>query len=108
RRFRDRWWGGYHIPRHWHLYTPATLQRSLRAHGFEPFAVRYQTGHSFWMYSFHHKLRYRGKGRPGVARWFDPLRSVVPLAAFTAFVLVRSAMGARTSAMLVLARRLGE
>lgn len=107
RRFRDRWWGGYHFPRHWHLYTPETLQRALREHGFEPFAVRYQTGHSFWMYSYHHEVRYGGEGRPRLARWFNPLHSTVPLAAFTAFDLLRGMLGARTSAMLVLARRVG-
>lgn len=105
RTFGERWWGGYHIPRHWHLFTPETLSAMLRRHGFEPFAVRYQTGHSFWMYSFHHRLRYGAPGRPGVARWFDPLRSVALLAAFTAFDLLRGMFGARTSAMLVLARR---
>lgn len=105
RRFRERWWGGYHIPRHWTLFTPETLQAMLRAQGLEPFAVRYQTGHSFWMYSFHHALRYGARPRPGLARRFDPLRNVVPLAALTALDLLRGAVGARTSAMLVLARR---
>ncbi len=107
RKFRDRWWGGYHFPRHWTLFTPETLQAMLRRHGFEPFAVRFQTGHSFWMYSFHHRLRYGDPSRPRLARRFDPLRSVVPLAGFTALDLLRGALGARTSAMLVLARRTG-
>jgi len=105
RRHRARWWGGYHFPRHWHLFTPETIQALLRRHGFEPFAVRYQTGHSFWMYTFHHRLRYDGIGRPEIARWFDPMHSVGFLAGFTAFDLLRAAFGARTSAMLVLARR---
>lgn len=104
-RFKDRWWGGYHFPRHWTLFTPETLQAMLRAHGFEPFAVRYQTGHSFWMYSYHHLLRYGPKPRPALAERFDPLKNVVPLAGFTAWDLLRGALGARTSAMLVLARR---
>lgn len=105
RRFRDRWWGGYHIPRHWTLFTPELLQAMLRAQGLEPFALRFQTGHSFWMYSFHHRLQYGPSPRPGLARRFDPLRNVLPLAAFTAFDLLRGRLGARTSAMLVLARR---
>ena len=106
RRFRDRWWGGYHFPRHWHLFSAETLQDLLRRHGFEPVAVRYQTGHSFWMYSLHHRLRYGSGGHPGIARWFDPMKSVIPLAGFTAFDLARAAAGARTSAMLILARRI--
>lgn len=105
RRFQERWWGGYHIPRHWTLFTPETLSAMLREQGLEPFAVRYQTGHSFWMYSFHHALRYGATPRPRLASRFDPLRNVVPLAALTALDLARAAVGARTSAMLVLARR---
>lgn len=105
RGFRDRWWGGYHTPRHWTLFTPETLQAMLRAQGFEPFAVRYQTGHSFWMYSYHHLLKYGPKPRPILAARFDPLRNVAALAGFTAWDLLRGALGARTSAMLVLARR---
>jgi 2-polyprenyl-3-methyl-5-hydroxy-6-metoxy-1,4-benzoquinol methylase len=108
RLFRDRWWGGYHIPRHWHLFTPETIQHMLRQHGFEPFSIRYQTGHSFWMYSMHHALRYRRPGRPWLSRQFDPMRSVALIGGFTAFDLLRGALGARTSAMLVLARRSGD
>lgn len=105
RRFRDRWWGGYHTPRHWTLFDPETLEAMLRRHGFEPFAVRFQTGHSFWMYSFHHRLKFGDPPRPALAKFFHPLHSVLPLAAFTALDLLRGALGQRTSAMLVLARR---
>jgi SAM-dependent methyltransferase len=105
RRLKDRWWGGYHAPRHWTLFSPETLQAMLRDHGFEPFAVRYQTGHSFWMYSLHHRFKYGEPARPRLAQFFHPLKSVLPLAGFTAFDLLRGALGFRTSAMLVLARR---
>jgi len=98
-------WGGYHIPRHWSLFTTETLTRLLRECGLEIAAVRYQTGHSFWMYSFHHALRYGRHPFPRVARFFDPLRSLPFLGLFTAFDLVRSAFGFRTSAVLVVARR---
>lgn len=105
RLFSATFWGGYHIPRHWHLFTPETLARLLMGAGLQPVATIYQTGHSFWMYSLHHRLRYGSTPRPGLARRFDPLRSVLPLAAFTGLDLVRGALGARTSAMLMLARR---
>lgn len=108
RLFHDRWWGGYHFPRHWTLFTPETLQEMLRSQGFEPLALRYQTGHSFWMYSLHHRLRYGPHPRPALAKHFDPMRNVIPLAAATAFDLARGVLGAKTSAMLVLARRRGE
>jgi SAM-dependent methyltransferase len=106
RLFRNSYWGGYHIPRHWNLFTPGSLTRLLTDAGLEVRAVRFQTGHSFWMYSVHHALRY-GRRWPWLARRFDPLRGLPFLAAFTAFDLARAAVGCRTSAMLVLAAKPG-
>lgn len=105
RLFARTHWGGYHVPRHWNLFRPETLSRLLRNHGLEVVSTRFETGHSFWMYSFHHWLRYEGRPWPRLANRFDPFRNVALLAAFTAFDRARSLLGRRTSAMLVLARR---
>lgn len=107
RLFGDGTWGGFHIPRHWHLFRPATLARLVESTGLDVEATRFTTGHSFWMYSLHHRLRYGRRPRPRLARWFNPLESVLPLVAFTGFDRVRSLVGAKTSAMLVLARKPG-
>ena len=106
RLFRDTYWGGYHIPRHWHLFTAATLGRLLQQAGLQTVSLRHTTGHSFWLYSLHHALRYnRRLPMPRLARFFDPLRSLVALALVTAFDLLRARLGARTSSMLVVARK---
>jgi len=105
RLFRDRYWGGYHIPRHWNLFRPDTLHRLLERAGFEIVSTSYQTGHSFWMYSFHHTLRYGDPPRRRVAQWFNPFRGLPLLVLFTGLDKVRALMGFRTSAMLVLARK---
>jgi 2-polyprenyl-3-methyl-5-hydroxy-6-metoxy-1,4-benzoquinol methylase len=105
RLFRSGRWGGYHIPRHWHLFNPDTFRRLVESFGLEVLTIRYETGHSFWMYSLHHALRYRRKPMRRLARFFDPLESLLPLVAFTGFDKARSAVGAKTSAMLLLARR---
>jgi len=105
RLFANRYWGGYHIPRHWHLFTEQTLARLLRGAGLEPITTMYQTGHTFWMFSVHHWLRYSGRPHVQLARLFDPFNSVMLLAAFTAFDKARAAAGMRTSSMLMLARR---
>lgn len=105
RRFADTYWGGYHIPRHWNLFTPSTLARLLDDCGLEVLDLRFQPGHSFWMYSLHHKLRYGKRPHPRLARRFDPFRSLPPLVAFTAFDTLRAKLGCRTSAMLMLARK---
>jgi hypothetical protein len=57
------------------------------------------------MYSMHHVLRYNDPPHPRLARLFDPLTSVIPLAGFTGFDRFRATVGARTSAMLLIARR---
>ena len=105
RMFADGTWGGFHIPRHWYLFDPQTFRLLATDAGLEVEAIRYQTGHAFWMYSVHHRLRYGAKPKPRLARFFDPLNSVPPLLAFTAFDRARSLVGAKTSAMLLLAKK---
>jgi 2-polyprenyl-3-methyl-5-hydroxy-6-metoxy-1,4-benzoquinol methylase len=105
RMFQRTYWGGYHIPRHWNLFTPASISRLLTDNGLEVLATVFQTGHSFWMYSLHHSVRYEGKSRPRFGAWFDPMKSLVGLAGFTAFDLLRGSLGAKTSAMLVICRK---
>jgi SAM-dependent methyltransferase len=102
-------WGGYHIPRHWHLFRERTLSRLLTDAGLEVTEVDYLPGHSFWMYSFHHLLRYGRRPRPWLARRFDPFKGLLPfLLVFTGFDKLRAGVGARTSSMLILARKAGE
>jgi 2-polyprenyl-3-methyl-5-hydroxy-6-metoxy-1,4-benzoquinol methylase len=105
RLFHRTYWGGYHIPRHWNLFTPSTIARLLTDAGMEVIATIFQTGHSFWMYSLHHSVRYEGSSRPGLGKWFDPVKSLAGVATFTGIDLLRGALGAKTSAMLVIARK---
>jgi 2-polyprenyl-3-methyl-5-hydroxy-6-metoxy-1,4-benzoquinol methylase len=105
RLFKSSFWGGYHIPRHWHLFTPDTLVRALSQAGLEVLSIQYQPGHSFWLYSIHHSLKYGRRPFPRLARFFDPFKGLLPLMVATGFDLIRSRLGFRTSAMLVLARK---
>jgi SAM-dependent methyltransferase len=106
--FKRTFWGGYHIPRHWHLFSTQTLSTLVENSGLQVVAVRYTTGHSFWMYSFHHLFKF---GLGGQLRWlaptFNPLRSLLPLAVFTCIDTLRSALGFKTSAVLLIARKSG-
>jgi SAM-dependent methyltransferase len=105
RLFHDRYWGGYHIPRHWSLFTPTTLTRLLTGCGLEVVSIQYQTGHSFWLWSIHHRLRY-GPGRlVNVAKLFNPFIGLPFLILATGFDKARALLGFRTSAMLVIARK---
>jgi 2-polyprenyl-3-methyl-5-hydroxy-6-metoxy-1,4-benzoquinol methylase len=105
RLFKDRWWGGYHFPRHWTLFQADSLARLMNAAGLEVVDVAYQTGHSFWMYSLHHVLRYGTRSGKAVAPLFDPVRSVIPLVTFTGFDISRRMIGFKTSSILMIVRR---
>lgn len=105
RLFAATWWGGYHFPRHWHLFSPHTLRRLLEDAGLEVLDTRFQTGHTFWAYSVHHRLRHGRHRRPRLARRFDPFQGLAPVLAFTAIDKLRATLGRRTSAMLMLARK---
>lgn len=99
-----RFWGGYHTPRHWHVFTAGSLIRLLTDSGFTVERVRYQTGHAFLLWTLHHWLKY-GKGFDSIARWCHPLRNIPLLAAATSLDMLRIALGRKTSAMLVVARK---
>lgn len=106
RLFRKTYWGGYHIPRHWTLFDEKSIAELCARGGLEVVDVRYQTGHSFWMYSFHHAMKYNRRWRSAlIARWFDPLRGLPLLIGFTGFDIARRMFGFRTSAILAVARK---
>lgn len=103
--FRETWWGGYHIPRHWNLFRPGTLKRLVESVGLDVVALSFLPGHSFWCYSLHHVLKYGNRRWVQLAKCFDPIRSLPSLVAFTAWDMGRAALGAKTSAMLMLAKK---
>ena len=108
RLFRRGYWGGYHIPRHWHLFTPESLRLLLTRNGFTIEAMTFQTGHSFWLYSLHHLIRYNAfLPMPRLAQLFHPLKSLPMLVLVTLFDTIRAKFGAPTSSMLLIARRTG-
>lgn len=104
RLFPARYWGGYHFPRHWNLFTEATLRRLLRDKGLEPVSVKYLPAPSFWIYSLHHVVKYALK-MPRLAKWLDPFRNLPLLALVTPFDILRARAGGRTSNMQMIARR---
>jgi 2-polyprenyl-3-methyl-5-hydroxy-6-metoxy-1,4-benzoquinol methylase len=54
--FRERYWGGYHIPRHFYLFNADTLTKLLREEGFEILSVRSIPSPAFWIFSLHNYL----------------------------------------------------
>ena len=93
--FKDRYWGGYHTPRHWNLFSAETFTRAVETLGFRVRTLQRGTGHAFWMYSFHHYVRYH-LGWERLGRWLHPSTCLPGLAVVTAMDLVRARLGRET------------
>ena len=92
--FRDKYWGGYHFPRHWIFYTRETIERLLARTGFSVLAVYYSPNPVFWNWTMHHMLKDRG-WPDAVVNVFHPvtifhnsLKTFVVLTVFTTVELV--------------------
>lgn len=101
--FRRRYWGGYHIPRHWSLFSPPSVNTLLRANGLDEIKVRFLASPSFWIQSFHHYFLDRKYPTWWVRFWV--YRNPLLLAAFTMIDLVTVACRHPTSNMRVIARK---
>ena len=102
--FKNRYWGGYHFPRHWHLFDPDTIQHLLTEHGLTPLSYRYLPSPSFWIYSLHHLAKDRWDLMK-TSRFFNPFQNLPLLFAFVGFDILRAAAGGKTSNMQVIAVR---
>jgi len=103
RGFRGRWWGHYHFPRHWNLFTTDALHRMLREQGFEIARSEYLISTSSWIHSFHNWLLDRGW--PGPVHRFFHYQNPLLLGIFVVCDWLRARFGGQTSNQRVIARK---
>jgi 2-polyprenyl-3-methyl-5-hydroxy-6-metoxy-1,4-benzoquinol methylase len=103
RLFRKRYWGGYHIPRHFWLFNEASLRQLLEGAGFHVVEFRYLTSPVFWIQSFHHLVLDRGWIR--LARLISETNPLL-LAPFTALDLLQIALRGKTTNIRAVAQKL--
>jgi SAM-dependent methyltransferase len=103
--FRKQHWGGYHIPRHFHLFRQDSLVKLIEGAGLEVYKKGYLPSMGFWIISLRNML-----GLNSIAPGYSPLEFLryknLPLSAF--FILmdtVRAKLGMETSNQLIIARR---
>lgn len=101
--FRGRFWGMYHFPRHWNLFSTAALARLLDDAGFTLLRTDYLVSTSSWILSLHNLLLDRGWPE-GLARRFH-FQNAALLPPFALIDLVRMGLGLDTSDQRVIARR---
>ena len=103
RLFRRRYWGGYHLPRHFYLFTKESLARLLNENGFEVFISQPILSPVLWIHSFHNAFADHA-GLKGVARWFHQ-HNVPLLGLFTALDGLLIAVTGKSSNQRMLARK---
>ena len=104
RLFQGRWWGHYHFPRHWNLFSTASLERMLARAGFEIVRSEYLISTSSWTISLHNFLLDRG--------WPATDRALLPLSesrccsgSSSLFDSLRARLGLETSNQRVIASK---
>jgi 2-polyprenyl-3-methyl-5-hydroxy-6-metoxy-1,4-benzoquinol methylase len=103
--FRRRYWGGYHIPRHFFLFNKRSLRRLLEQCGFDVTAVQSLASPMFWIHSVHHAMAER-RYPALLRRMFDPYPpNPVALAFFTLLDVLGKALGVTSNMRMVAVRR---
>ncbi len=102
RLFRKRYWGGYHIPRHFWLFNEASLRQLLEGAGLRVVEFRYLASPVFWIQSFHHLVLDHGWIR--LVRLISETNPLL-LAPFTVLDMLQIVLGCKTSNVRVIAQK---
>jgi SAM-dependent methyltransferase len=102
--FRDRYWGGYHTPRHWNLFAIDALSAAAVRAGMRVKTFRRTTGHAFWLFSLHHYVRFELRWE-SLGRLLHPATCLPGVALATAFDLLWAGAGGETDNVIVVLER---
>jgi len=103
RLFRGRWWGHYHFPRHWNLFSSDAIRRLLEERGFEVERCEYLISTSAWTISLHN--RFLDLGYPEWFVRFFHFKNPLLLAIFVVLDSLRAKLGLQTSNQRIVARK---
>jgi 2-polyprenyl-3-methyl-5-hydroxy-6-metoxy-1,4-benzoquinol methylase len=101
--FRGRWWGHYHFPRHWHLFSRDSLVRMLESRGFEIERAESLISTSSWIISHHNY--FKDRGYPLFIRRFFNYQNPILLGLAIVIDTLRTRLGCETSNQRVIGRK---
>ena len=88
---KRRYWGGYHFPRHWNLFSKASIRKLAHNAGLEVVRIRTLVSPVNWTYTMHNWLKDIGAPRFLYSQF--GLDKPLPLAFFTVMDSVLAAFG---------------
>ena len=101
--FRRRYWGGWHAPRHWNLFTAVSLAEAARQKGLEVAEVEYILSPFSWLHSLQYLIRDKTRfGR--LARSLD-VTNFISLCVASGLDVVQLLLRSKTSNMRLVARK---
>ena len=103
RLFAGRWWGHYHFPRHWNLFSEERLTSMLEDQGFEPILHESLISTSAWIISFHNF--FKDRGWPGFVWRFFSYQNPLLLALAICVDTLRMKTGRKTSNQRLIVRK---
>lgn len=106
RLFKGRDWGGYHIPRHLHLFSQQSLAQMVRDCGFRIVEQGGLPSPGFWIISLRNRLGLSSARRSRSCFEFLHFANLFVVGALTALDLLRLAFGADTSNQYLLAEKI--
>jgi SAM-dependent methyltransferase len=101
--FRRSWWGHYHFPRHWNLFSTRALHRLLEERGFVVERTEYLISTSAWTISLHNY--FLDRHFPDWFVGFFHFKNPLLLAIFVIVDSLRARLGFQTSNQRVAARK---
>jgi 2-polyprenyl-3-methyl-5-hydroxy-6-metoxy-1,4-benzoquinol methylase len=101
--FKGRWWGHYHFPRHWNLFSSASLVRMLEERGFEIARKESLISTSSWIISHHNY--FKDRGYPMFLRRFFNYQNPLLLGLAVIIDTLRTRFGYETSNQRVIGRK---
>jgi SAM-dependent methyltransferase len=105
RLFRGRYWGGYHLPRHFHLFTNDSLAQTAKRAGYRIVRQGSLPSPGFWIMSFRNALGLRSSHRGNAVFEFLNFSNLFVVGGFTALDLACITLGMSTSNQFVLLAR---
>ena len=105
--FTSKYWGGYHIPRHFTVFDEQSLKKMLLDNNFKILKTFFKPGHYFWQMSLYNLVQDKYKYLSFIKHFLSPFKILgLPLLIFfTIFDLIRSILGFKTSTILFVAKK---
>lgn len=105
--FRRQHWGGYHVPRHFHLFRQDSLVKLIENAGLTVYKKGYLPSMGFWIISLRNMLGLNSIAR-GPSFWeFLRYKNLLVAGTFIAFDTLRVKLGMETSNQFVYAQKKG-